>query len=199
MMAVVDSIGHLKGCATMIQSRTNDARPDARRAFIDAMRIVANSVTVVTTDGPGGLQGATVSAFSSVSADPPTILVCLRSQSRIAQAVAENGAFCVNVLPQYAQEIAERFAGGQDARFSNRFEGIGYECEPGSLPILHGATAFLCGIEQIVTSGSHRIFIGQVRNVRRGAPEPLTYFDGGYHRVVPQNAVTDCSHPSSRA
>lgn len=196
-MEVVNSVGHLKGCATMFQSGMIDARSAARGAFIDAMRIVANSVAVVTTDGPGGLQGATVSAFSSVSADPPTILVCLRSQSRIAQAVAENGAFCVNVLPQYAQEIAERFAGGQDMHFANRFEGIGYECEPGFLPILHGATAFLCGIEQIVTSGSHRIFIGQVRNVRRGAPEPLTYFDGGYHRVVPQNATTDYSHHSS--
>ena len=62
---------------------------------------------VVTTDGPGGRYGATVSAFSSVSADPPTILVCLKSESRIARAVAVNGTLCVNVLPQGGADIAK--------------------------------------------------------------------------------------------
>ena len=169
-MEGVNSVGHLKGCTTMFQSGMIDARSAARGAFIDAMRIVANSVAVVTTDGPGGLQGATVSAFSSVSADPPTILVCLRSQSRIAHAVAENGAFCVNVLPQYAQEIAERFAGGQDMHFANRFEGIGYECEPGFLPILHGATAFLPADRTRTGSQNPRTSGRTARTRRSGAP-----------------------------
>ena len=69
-------------------SPTNDQTVQlaARDAYVHAMRRVASSVAVVTTDGPAGCHGATVSAFSSVSADPPTILVCLRGGSRIAAA-----------------------------------------------------------------------------------------------------------------
>ena len=160
-----------------------------RQTFIDAMRVVANSVTVVTSDGSAGRHGATVSAFSSVSADPPTILVCLRSQSRIAQAVMANGVFCVNVLPGSSEHIAERFAGRHDAHIANRFDGIRTTSAYGSAPAIEGATAFACIVEQVVTSGSHRIFIGLVCEVRRGGPEPLTYFDGRYHSILPQNAL----------
>ena len=70
-----------------------------RDAFITAMRQVAATVTVVTTDGPAGQSGATVSAFTSLSADPPSVLVCLKADSRIAKAVRDNGVFCVNILP----------------------------------------------------------------------------------------------------
>lgn len=162
-----------------------------RQSFIRAMRNVASSVTVVTTNGPAGQHGATVSAFSSVSADPPTTLVCLRSQSRIARAVTQNGVFCVNVLPQSAQKIAERFAGRDDAQFSNRFDGVDCHGAAGQPPILKDATAFTCKVEQVVTSGSHQIFIGHVIDLHEGEAAPLTYVSGAYHRIVPQNATPD--------
>ena len=82
-----------------------------RQAFIDAMRQVASTVTVVTTDGPEGQAGATVSAFTSLSADPPSVLVCLKADTRIALAVQGNGVFCVNILPEDAVEVAKAFAG----------------------------------------------------------------------------------------
>ena len=90
---------------------TSDTRSVDRDAFLAAMRQVAATVTVVTTDGLAGRAGATVSAFSSLSADPPSVLVCLRTDSRIARAVIENGAFCVNVLAEDAVEVARAFAG----------------------------------------------------------------------------------------
>ena len=81
----------------MIQFEALLAESVPRKSFISAMRRVASSVTVVTTDGPGGRHGATVSAFYSV-ADPPSALVCLKADSRIARSVsARNGVFCVNV------------------------------------------------------------------------------------------------------
>src|SRR6056297_3656043 len=94
----------------------SDDRPMSthRQNFIDAMRQVASTVTVVTTDGPAGQAGATVSAFSSLSADPPSVLVCLKDDSRIAKAVRENGVFCVNVLPEDAVKTAQSFAGAYD-------------------------------------------------------------------------------------
>ena len=157
--------------------------PTAERAdFIQAMRSVASSVSVVTTDGLAGRHGATVSAFCSVSADPPTVLVCLKTDSRIAEAVTKNGSYCVNVLPQTAAEIANRFAGMDDEKVADRFDGIAHASNP--LPTIGGATGFQTRITQAVASGSHTIFIGEVTAIATGESVPLTYLDGAYHRVV---------------
>jgi len=161
-----------------------------KEKFIAAMREVASSVTVVTTDGHGGRHGATVSAFSSVSADPPTVLVCLFAQSRIAKAVEENGTFCVNVLSEHGAEIADRFAGRHDDWVTDRFAGIDCYGAPGTAPQIDGATAFRCGVQQTVRSGSHLIVLGDVRGVLVGGARPLTYRDGCYHRVLPQSKPT---------
>ena len=164
--------------------------PLARDAFVRTMRRVASSVAVVATDGPGGCHGATVSAFSSVSADPPMILVCLRSGSRIAEAVAVNGKLCVNVLPQDRHDLANRFAGRDDHLVEDRFSGVDYFGVQGAAPEIEGATIFSGSVEQIVPAGSHSIFICQVRNVREGTAAPLTYLDGSYHCVVPHVTET---------
>ena len=156
-----------------------------REEFIGAMRRVASSVTVVTTDGPAGRAGATVSAFSSVSADPPTVLICLYGQSRIAAFVKENNAFCVNVLPENSTEIADRFAGRHDGWIDDRFSGIELFGPRGMAPVIDGATAFLCDVQQTMTSGSHVIVVGHAKQVLDGVNAPLTYREGVYHRVVP--------------
>lgn len=156
--------------------------------FVRAMRMVASSVTVVTTDGPAGRFGATVSAFSSVSADPPTILVCLRAESRIARAVTQNGKLCVNVLPDGSRDVANRFAGQDDHLVADRFSGINCYGRPGTPPEIDGATVFSGIVEQEITSGSHRIFICRVTSVRESMARPLAYLDGSYHNVIPQGA-----------
>ena len=164
--------------------------PLAREAFVRAMRRVASSVAVVATDGPAGCHGATVSAFSSVSADPPMILVCLRSGSRIAEAVTTNGKLCVNVLPQDRHDLANRFAGRDDHLGEDRFSGINYFAVEGAAPEIEGATVFSGAVGQIVAAGSHSIFICNVLSVREGAAAPLAYLDGNYHSVVPQATLT---------
>jgi flavin reductase (DIM6/NTAB) family NADH-FMN oxidoreductase RutF len=150
------------------------------------MRQVASSVTVVTTDGEAGRHGATVSAFSSVSADPPTVLVCLLAESRIARAATENGVFCVNVLSEDDTDIADRFAGRHDAWVNDRFSGIDCHGAPGEAPQIDGATAFRCVLQQSLRSGSHLIVLGHVRHVLASMASPLTYRDGCYHRLLPQ-------------
>jgi len=157
-----------------------------RDGFLRAMRRVANSVTVVTTDGSAGCHGATVSAFSSASADPPMVLVCLRSGSRIAEAVAANGVVCINVLPRDRQDLANRFAGRDDHRVADRFEGVEVEAIPGAAPEIVTATVFSGFVDQTVTAGSHLVFICRVNKVRQGGAAPLAYLDGAYHDVAPQ-------------
>lgn len=156
-----------------------------REAFLAAMRQVAATVTVVTTDGPDGQAGATVSAFTSLSADPPSVLVCLRADSRIARAVAANGVFCVNVLPEDAVDIARAFAGAFDDRMENRFEGLDVSATPFG-PILPRATAFTCSLTHRHLHGSHAICIGDVTGISNAGERPLTYMSGTYHIVRPQ-------------
>ena len=149
-----------------------------RTEFIDAMRRVACSVSVVTTDGMAGRYGATVSAFCSVSADPPTVLVCLNASSRIAQHVRENGMFTLNVLAQDARHVAMRFAGMHDAEVADRFEGVDAD--------LAGATALRCDLVQVTEQATHLICIGAVQEVSLGSDQPLTYLGGRYGTVTGQ-------------
>lgn len=175
-------VSKLNACAAA--PKPTDA-PELRNAFVRAMRTVASTVTVVTTDGPAGRQGATVSAFSSVSADPPMVLVCLNSNSRIAAAVAGNGCFHVNLLPQTHRHVADRFAGCHDSQVSDRFEGI--DCFPmgGEAPAISGATVFCCDVRESLLAATHQVFFGTVDDVFHGGAKPLTYLDGAYHRTVP--------------
>lgn len=160
-----------------------------RKAFIDAMRSVASSVTVVTTDGIAGRYGVTVSAFCSVSADPPTILVCLSSASRITQHVIENRKLNINVLPQNADHIAQRFAGAHDHEVEDRFDNIPLNIS--DVPSISGATVLSCAVDQIIPSGSHQIVIGKVISVEKASKQPLTYYDGAYHQITPLAVATN--------
>ena len=154
-----------------------------REDFLSGMRYVANSVTVVTTDGSAGLSGATVSAFSSVSADPPMVLVCLNSNSSTLEMIKENKDFCVNVLPEGAKHIADRFAGFHDEELTNRFDGIDLTSSNGPSPVISGATAFICKLDEIIVSASHVICIGKVVETHSGNFTPLIYMDRKYKRI----------------
>ena len=159
-----------------------------RKLFTEAMRHVAQSVTVVTTKGKNGAAGATVSAFSSLSADPPSVLICLRSDRRIALAVNENRVYSVNILPEGAGELAERFAGRFDEEQPDRFGAI--KCVDGpSGAILDGATAFECALEKIISHGSHDICIGNVTAITHRGTRPLANMDGSFQIVRPVTKI----------
>ncbi|WP_268954561.1 flavin reductase family protein [Roseovarius salincola] len=168
-----------------IQARPMNA---ARDAFLAAMRQVAATVTVVTTDGPEGRMGATVSAFTSLSADPPMVLVCLKRGSRIARAVAANGVFTVNVLPEDAHELARRFAGVFDDETPDRFHGTDFTATDFG-PVLPRATAFTCNVEQSYHHATHEICIGAVTGISNAGEQPLTYLHGAFHVVRPKQLL----------
>ena len=154
-----------------------------RHEFIRAMRRVATSVSIVTTDGPGGRQGATISAFVSVSADPPSFLLCLRSDSRMCQAVHANRTLCVNVLSEDCESIARRFAGADDAHVTSRFEGISFISNSNYGPVFAGATSFSGTLTNVIHHGTHDIIICNVELVSEGSELPLAYLAGRYRRI----------------
>lgn len=171
-----------------------------RDAFLAAMRRVASTVTVVSTLGPDGPLGATVSAFTSVSADPPTVLVCLHADSRIAAAVALEGTFDVTVLPQSAGFLAERFAGRHDDRVRDRFDGLARDGADGTRFACDGATVFRCRVSERVERATHALFLGLVHEVHVGEAMPLGWLDGAFHRSValPRDTVPPRSSPAPR-
>lgn len=158
------------------------------------MRGVANSVAVVTTDGIAGRHGATVTSFCSVSAEPPSVLVCLRAGSRIARTVTSNGRFAINVLAAHADQLAGRFAGRfaghEDGEGGDRFAGVALDGVAEGAPVLADAGVVLrCRLAEAVPSGTHLVVIGEVWEARNLGTMPLTYLDGGYA------AITTCPAP----
>ncbi len=158
---------------------------DAHRdLFLRAMRRVASSVAVVTTDGPAGRFGATVSAFASVSADPPTVLVCLHSARRICAAVHRNRVFTLSVLAEGDEETARIFAGERDSVRVDRFAGIPLRPFPGLAPGLDGVASFACTLSAELLQHTHAIMIGEVAQVATARHLPLLYHAGAYAQLA---------------
>lgn len=149
------------------------------------MRKVAASVNVVTTlDAAGRHHGVTVSAMCSVTADPPTLLVCLYKEANVAKVVKESRVFCVNVLSSNQIDIAECFAGRIDNLRERRFELGTWGILRTGAPVLQTAeAAFDCNVVDCVEVGTHVIFIGAVEAVQTGTGEPLIYGDRKYHAL----------------
>ena len=166
-----------------------------RDSFIYAMRAVATPVTIVCTNGALGRHGATVSAMCSVSADPPSLLVCLNSKSSISRFVEENGAFSVNLISEGQSRLARAFAGQQDALCQRTFATGSWFDGPLELPTLSGASAvFYCLVKQCYRHSTHRIVIGRVVGAVRSDDIPLTYYDGVFCQLgLPEPTVSTAS------
>ncbi|MGF1609554.1 MAG: flavin reductase family protein [Kiloniellales bacterium] len=156
-----------------------------RESFLDAMRLAATGVTVVTTSDGCQRLGMTVSAMSSVSADPPLLLICVNRRSPVAAAIERNGIFCVNLLSQDQRQVSDVFAGRVRTETGDRFACGGWLWRATGAPVLVGAAAhFDCRLEASYDHGSHRIFVGRVVEARAGRGAPLVYCDRGYARVA---------------
>ena len=134
-------------------------------------------VNVVTTDGPAGRSGATVSAMSSVSADmnPPTLLVCLHSASHTAPAVMDNGVFCLNILQESQRHVADCFADRARSASGDKFDCAQWErTGAGGWRLLNALASFDCRVLKGEVVGTHYVIIGSVEDItsrrRRARP-----------------------------
>jgi flavin reductase (DIM6/NTAB) family NADH-FMN oxidoreductase RutF len=149
--------------------------------FRHAVGHFATGVTVVTSIGPDGVPvGTTANAVSSLSLDPPLILVCFDRASVTLEAVRSHGAFAVNVLAAPQQHLSANFARrGLAAAWDE------VRHRPGSTgsPRLHGVLAVLeCTVEHRLPGGDHEIVVGRVREVETAGDgvAPLLYWRGAY-------------------
>jgi flavin reductase (DIM6/NTAB) family NADH-FMN oxidoreductase RutF len=160
--------------------------------FRETMSRIGAAVHIVTTAGPAGRAGATMTAVTSVTDTPPTLLVCINRSGRLAEVLRGNGVFCVNTLVAGDEDLAGVFAGRGGLDHEARF-GHG-RWMTGSLgtPVLVGARAALeCRVSDVSDVGSHAVVFGRVEAVQLGkARAALLYLDRGY-RVLPQLEPAD--------
>ena len=147
--------------------------------FKDAMRRFATGVTVVTSLKDGEPRGVTVSAFASVSLEPPSVLICINREARSYLFISTSKIFCVNILEAKQQHLAERFSGKLR---DNQFAGVDYFIDQTGAPVLNGSLAHLdCQVTGEHHVGSHSIFIGTVLSAAIRSGSPLGYFGGEFH------------------
>lgn len=146
----------------------------------EVMRAFPQGVTVVTSDGPEGPKGLTVSAFTSVSLDPPLVLVSLAKTSVLHDIFTRSRGFAVNFLADDQKSVSDRFAGRHEA--SDRFEGIGFRQGTTGSPLIPGARAVIeCTTWGIYDGGDHSLMIGQVvRAEKLNEKPPLVYYTQQY-------------------
>ena len=152
---------------------------ELKAKFLEGMSRSAASVSVVTTDGPAGRAGVTVSAMTSISADgeAPTMLTCLNASSSTLPLVLENKCFCINVLRIGQTDISDVFSSRIPAPGGDKFNAVDVQVLETGAPVLPEALVnFDCRLISAERHGTHHICIGAVQAVRTAHEgEPLLY------------------------
>ena len=151
--------------------------PDAFRAILGRF---ASGVTVATVvDERGRDHGMTVSAFASVSLEPPLVLVCIDDHASIRPIIDRVRYFGVSILAADQEALARRFAAKGD-----RFDGVGYERGETGVALLEGALAWLeCEVVARHQAGDHAVVVGRVEGGTNHDDRPLLYYRGGYAQL----------------
>jgi flavin reductase (DIM6/NTAB) family NADH-FMN oxidoreductase RutF len=150
--------------------------------FADAMSMLASGVVIVTSRVGGRPWGMTVTAFASVSADPPTVLVSLDSAARSTAAIVRAGAFGVSILAAEQIAVARFGAANGASKFLDGLARTGGD----ETPAVAGALAHLaCDVSHVVRAADHTVFFGRVRAARSARDaRPLVYHGRGYRTVA---------------
>jgi flavin reductase (DIM6/NTAB) family NADH-FMN oxidoreductase RutF len=148
------------------------------------MRQWASGVTVVSAKHNGKSHGMTVSSFTSISIDPPLVIISLMNQSRTLKMIAEASVFGITILSKQQTEISSAFA-GKIGDEEDRFANIDTLTLTNGSPMIRGGLAYLdCKVESIYEYASNSLIIGEVIAAELGDFEkPLLYFNKQYHQL----------------
>lgn len=142
----------------------------------------ATGVTIASVvDDNGTAHGLTVSSFTSVSLEPPLLLICLGHEVTMIEAFRRASHFGISVLREQDRELSTRFA----TKGHERFNGIGWHRGTTGVPLIDCAlAAFECSVHQRFTSGDHDILVGRVVEARVEDGPPLIYFASRYRKLT---------------
>lgn len=153
--------------------------------FRKTLGAFATGVTVVTTSGESHAYGMTANAFSSLSLDPPLVLVCVRSGAEGMEQLLGNQVFAINILSAHQEPISRYFASKNRPRGRDAFRDVAHRVHVTGSPIIDEVAASMdCRLYSVQEAGDHHIFIGEVLSVEvSDDAEPLV-FHGGRYRAV---------------
>ena len=152
--------------------------------FKGAMRRFASSVTIITAGEGDARRGLTATAVSSVTMDPPTLLICVNRFGEAHAAIDAAGAFCVNILSTEEDRAALCFAGQSEQQGAARFDPFTWSLLETGAPALDGALANIdCRVSETVETASHTVYFGRVVGVRLAEGRPLVHFDREFHKL----------------
>jgi len=154
--------------------------------FRAAMARFPGAVTIITARHGDERRGITATAVCSVSAEPPSLLVCVNRKTGTCAAIREARSFNVNLLPDPASPLALRFAGADGATGEEKFSEGHWVEDTRGLPLLNEALiGFSCDVSEMVEAGSHTVFIGEIMDIRISEGAPLVYGQSRFHRLEP--------------
>ena len=138
----------------------------------------ASGVTIITTvDADGDDQGMTVSAFSSLSLDPPLVLVCIDHTASLWPVLQTADRFAVNILASSQEALSRRFS----SKEGDRFDGVGFTRGATGVALLDDTLASVeCTVASRLAQGDHTILVGHVESGQARDLQPLLYYRGGY-------------------
>ncbi|MDB5607104.1 MAG: flavin reductase [Bradyrhizobium sp.] len=173
-------------------------------AFRGAMRHLAGGVSVITVGRGKDITGMTVTSVSSLSVDPPTLIVSINRESSSWPLLKRDGFFGVNILTADQLDVAERFTGKGGLKGADRFAGAQWTTRVSGVPLLVGAlSAIDCEAEDIIERHSHAIVVGRVLDIQTSTrTAALAYWQGQYV-AIDQNEdaikLAEVSLPPPRA
>lgn len=154
--------------------------------FKDSMRHLAGAVSVITVGRGEDRTGFTATSVSSLSIEPPSILVSLNRSSSSWPVLQRHGSFAVNVLAHDQRHVADRFAGRGGIKGVERYLGAEWtELVTGTSALSNALTVLDCELDEAIDRHSHSILIGRVRAITvRGEAQPLLYWHGAYRHIT---------------
>jgi flavin reductase (DIM6/NTAB) family NADH-FMN oxidoreductase RutF len=157
-------------------------REVAAADFRGAMRQLTGGVSVITVGRDKDITGMTVTSVSSLSLDPPSLIVSINRESSSWPLLKRYGVFGVNILTADQVEVAERFAGKDGLKGADRFAGAQWTTRVSGVPLLAGALAAIdCEVEEMIERHSHAIVIGRVLDLQLSSrTAALAYWQGQY-------------------
>lgn len=152
--------------------------------FRRALGCFATGVAVITVDQGGRFHCMTANAFSSVSLEPPLVLVCVSRYARTHECLRTRARFGVNVLTAKQKPISEYYALSANSRCEQYDARARFFPSRRGTPVLEGSLAFLeCSLRETHPAGDHTLFLAQVEEIIPGEGEPLLYFRGKYRTI----------------
>ena len=156
------------------------------REFRNTLGRFPTGVAIITSGAPGMEYGMTCQSFSSLSLDPPLVLVCIDNNAGILPILDETRAFTVNVLSDDQTELSGFFASSKRPAPPHQFDDVTHTPgETGTARIAGSTTVFDCTLHSVLDGGDHRIVVGAVKAFAATSPDdPILFFAGAYRTLA---------------